>query len=139
LITIANRTSEKVPSEIVYITKDTSSEKTYKWGFPASNYPDRIQWIKLLLDPGQNEYITGLHAVSNNLRKQALGGKSALTIVTDFFCGLRSHVDTVFERAFGKDFADANPTEYVFTVPAVRRSFNPFESQMLNVLQLDLE
>ncbi|KAI5787710.1 hypothetical protein DFH27DRAFT_486901 [Peziza echinospora] len=135
----------KVPSDISYATSsgstvadnatspptlpDSSGTTTttttigYKWGFevpPLS--PNRLSWIKILLDPSQPR-----PKFVNPKRTVLPYGKKAVDIVTDYLTALRNYTMVTLERRLGREFLYGDGDgkvikrriDFVLTVPAV--------------------
>lgn len=78
--------------------------------------PEKLVWIKLLLDPSQNHFPKGLLESSKALMP---AGKKPVDSITDYLSALKQHIGTVLEGHYGKAFMAGTKIEYFLTVPAV--------------------
>ncbi|KAF8453881.1 hypothetical protein BDZ91DRAFT_786649 [Kalaharituber pfeilii] len=141
-----NRNLEKVPTVIVYGSKDTTR---CKWGFEATAETESqncLRWFKLLLNTYNSQgtsnaleragrSIEGTGYAGNDGRREQLDdlldtidawpeGKTPLQVTTDYLKGIYEHTRATFEKSYPKTFTDTigtakNPLEFVLTVPAV--------------------
>ncbi|RPB14079.1 actin-like ATPase domain-containing protein [Morchella conica CCBAS932] len=110
----ALRSSDKVPSEIVY---DSLGEVS-KWGFQIKTGEERLAWIKLLLEP--TKYISNNRTI-NSTRSLIFdqNTKEPVDVVADYLTCLRKHAIHCIQNTYGKAFVDATPIDYILTVPAI--------------------
>lgn len=90
-------------------------EETNHRGFevpPAD--PQKISWIKILLDPSQPR-----PTFVNPKRTTLPRGKKPVDIVTDYLTALRAYTVQTLERRLGREMMSRTKVEYVLTVPAV--------------------
>lgn len=78
--------------------------------------PEKLIWIKLLLDPSQESFPAGLLVTSMALMPL---DKKPVDAVTDYLSALKEHIVGVFESRYGKAFMKSTKIEYFLTVPAV--------------------
>ncbi|PUU79590.1 hypothetical protein B9Z19DRAFT_979106 [Tuber borchii] len=122
----------KVPSDICYTTNRPASNSTsgqapslhrrffncsrkiYRGFEVPPTDPQKLSWIKILLDPSQPRpnFV--------NPKKTTLPrGKKPVDIVTDYLSALKSYTVQTLERRLGKEVVQKSRVEYVLTVPAV--------------------
>lgn len=76
--------------------------------------PQKISWIKILLDPSQPR-----PTFVNPKRTTLPRGKKPVDIVTDYLTALRAYTVQTLERRLGREVMSRTNVEYVLTVPAV--------------------
>lgn len=76
--------------------------------------PQKISWIKILLDPSQPRP-TFVNAKRTTLPR----GKKPVDIVADYLTALRAYTVQTLERRLGREVMGRTKVEYVLTVPAV--------------------
>lgn len=93
---------------------EKKKKKTHR-GFevpPAD--PQKLSWIKILLDPSQPR-----PTFVNPKRTTLPRGKKPVDIVTDYLTALRAYTVQTLERRLGREVMSKSKVEYVLTVPAV--------------------
>ncbi|KAL0636260.1 hypothetical protein Q9L58_004717 [Maublancomyces gigas] len=109
-----NKTTEKVPTELKY--SKNYRDPGYRWGFEVEQEPEKLIWIKLLLEPTQESFPNALLAASAALIPK---DKEPVDLVTDYLSALKKHIESVFEGHYGKAFMQSTKIEYFLTVPAI--------------------
>ncbi|KAF8449901.1 hypothetical protein BDZ91DRAFT_786934 [Kalaharituber pfeilii] len=111
---------DKVPSEMAYLPEDV-----FKWGFQTSGYkiqqPDKVlQYVKLLLDPSQEQNSDVRDPLRLDKTRAALPeGKKPVDAVTDYLRAVKAHTLEVLGHVFGSKFWENIDIEYHVTIPAV--------------------
>ncbi|KAI5815866.1 hypothetical protein BZA77DRAFT_281349 [Pyronema omphalodes] len=96
-------------------TSPAPDEPLFKWGFQVpSTDPQKLSWIKILLDPSQPRP-TFVQPRMTTLPR----GKTPVGIVTDYLKALRAYTLLTLTRRLGQEAVERTPIEYVLTVPAV--------------------
>jgi hypothetical protein len=124
-------TSDKVPSEIAYVTAPTSNgtngstsrslsskgTQQIKWGFQFSPSEPRLRCIKLFLDRAQRlpPFISPLDTAAQ-LRQY---GKTVMDAVSDYLTMIYNHTLETLTKRYGEQFMKTVKVEWVLTVPAV--------------------
>lgn len=110
-----DRNPPKTPTLIQY-DKD---KRSFIWGAKVDpTSVDRIEGVKLLLDPTQP---TPLFVPQNQSTKKVLAalGKPPIDVATDYIGALYAHALAQIENAFFKDYVAMQQKKFVLTVPAV--------------------
>lgn len=106
-------TYEKCPTLLKY-EKDGS----IRWGFDLDrNTEDRIEAVKLLLDPDQPKpvYVPAVDAEA----KLARLGRAPIAVATDYIRKIFMHAVEIIESKYPGNYFQALEKEYILTVPAV--------------------
>ncbi|KAK5737794.1 hypothetical protein LTR17_006442 [Elasticomyces elasticus] len=142
-----NITSDKVPSEVAYGVRQStssamrarasgasdvfnldplnqtldhalqSSGDTMRWGFQIRPDEDRLRCLKLFLDPSQP---IPDHISLPDVRQQLmLCGKNVNIVVAEFLRALFAHTKEILSRRYGQQFVATTKLKIVLTVPAV--------------------
>lgn len=107
------RSLPKVPTLIRY-----SDNVNFQWGYELDRTTkDRIEGIKLLLDPDQSKplYVPPVNAEAE-LQKL---GKPAIDVATDYIRAIYQHALRKIEGKYPKSYLDMLNKQFVLSVPAV--------------------
>ncbi|KAI2613000.1 actin-like ATPase domain-containing protein, partial [Hypoxylon fragiforme] len=104
----------KVPSLICY---DPDDPTKFKWGGQVSWRDDKVQGVKLLLDPDQPQPLY-LPTGNKKLELKKLP-KDPVDVVADFIGAIYKHALSKIESAGIKDYFDFCQKQFVLSVPAV--------------------
>ncbi|EWC48311.1 hypothetical protein DRE_07770 [Drechslerella stenobrocha 248] len=111
-------TSDKVPTEMSYLTSPTSTTvQAHKWGFQFKPEEERLRCIKLFLDRNQKlpHFVSPLETAAQ-LRKY---NKNVVDAVSDYLTAIYKHTMDTLGRRYGDSFMQSTKVEFVLTVPAV--------------------
>ncbi|KZF20017.1 actin-like ATPase domain-containing protein [Xylona heveae TC161] len=110
-------TSDKVPSEIAYLSSKTSLQQKVQWGFQFKPEESRLRCIKLFLDRNQPlPYFVSAKEAAAQLRQY---GRNIMDAVSDYLTQIYKHTMDTLARRYGKSFISMTNVEFVLTVPAV--------------------
>jgi molecular chaperone DnaK (HSP70) len=106
----------KVPTLIRY---EKSSGGSYTWGYELahSTAADKIEGIKLLLDP---DHPKPLYVPQSNTKAELQRlGKPAVDVAADYIVVLYKHALSKIDAAWPEDYLAGLQKKFVLTVPAV--------------------
>lgn len=107
------RSSPKCPTLIKY-----DGPRDFIWGFELDHTTkDRIEAIKLLLDPDQPKPLYAPATDSTDQLKKL--GKPAIDVASDYISAIFQHALGKIESKYPKNFLDLLDKQYVLWVPAV--------------------
>ncbi len=110
----ANR--PKVPTLIRY---QKSQRSPFQWGYELahSNVADKIEGIKLLLDP---DHPKPLYVPQSNTKAELKRlGKPPIDVAADYISALYKHALSKIEASWPEDYLQMLQKEFVLSVPAV--------------------
>lgn len=110
-------TSDKVPTEIAYVSPSDPSKPSIKWGFQFKPEESRLRCIKLFLDRNHKlpHFVSPLETASQ-LRKYQ---KTVMEAVSDYLAQIYKHTMETLTRRYGETFMSMTKVQFVLTVPAV--------------------
>lgn len=106
----------KVPTLIRY---EDSNRRSYQWGYELAHSvsPDKIEGIKLLLDPDHSKPL----CVPQTNTKAELRrlGKPAVDVAADYMTALYEHALSKIQASWPVNYLQMLKMEFVLSVPAV--------------------
>ncbi|KAL1606690.1 hypothetical protein SLS60_004097 [Paraconiothyrium brasiliense] len=110
-------TSDKVPTEIAYVSPSDLSKPNIKWGFQFKPEETRLRCIKLFLDRSHKlpHFVSPLETAAQ-LRKYE---KTVAEAVSDYLAQIYKHTMETLTRRYGETFMSMTKVQFVLTVPAV--------------------
>ncbi|KAI0018272.1 actin-like ATPase domain-containing protein [Xylariomycetidae sp. FL0641] len=110
-------TSDKVPTEISYVTPPSGSGPTVKWGFQFKPEESRLRCIKLFLDRSQKlPFYVSAQETATQLRGF---NKTVVDAVADYLTEIYRHTTDTLTRRYGESFMASTNVDFVLTCPAV--------------------
>jgi hypothetical protein len=110
-----DRDPPKTPTLIKYDTV----KKTFIWGANVDRVdPERIEGVKLLLDPSQQQPLFVPQGTTQKALMKKLG-KPPMDVTSDYIGALYKHALEHIENAVFKDYVTMQQKKFVLTVPAV--------------------
>lgn len=113
-------TSDKVPTEISYISPPNASPETkpnVKWGFQFRPEESRLRCIKLFLDRSQKlPFYVSPQETATQLKTS---DKTVMDAVTDYLTEIYKHTMDTLTRRYGESFMASTKVDFVLTCPAV--------------------
>ncbi|KAF8470620.1 hypothetical protein BDZ91DRAFT_718530 [Kalaharituber pfeilii] len=114
---------DKIPSEMRYPVSGG-----FKWGCQAAEEGTArsqarngalLQFMKLLLDPSQENKVLADPLDLAKHRANIPLGKKPVDVVTDYLSALKTHTLETLSKTYGAEFWKVIPIEYHLTIPAV--------------------
>ncbi|KAI9764080.1 MAG: hypothetical protein M1840_008884 [Geoglossum simile] len=104
----------KVPTVVRY-----NDDGSFSWGYKVEQTSkDKLEGIKLLLDPDQLQQTYALNLLSTRTGLKQLD-KSAIDVAADFIGAIYKHAIANIEKAYPPEYIKKVQKEFVLSVPAI--------------------
>ncbi|KAF2839632.1 actin-like ATPase domain-containing protein [Patellaria atrata CBS 101060] len=122
-------TSDKVPTEIAYVSSPSNASSTslgsngeskpqdIKWGFQFKPEESRLRCIKLFLD--RNQQLPHFVSPLDTAAQLKNYGRTVMDAVSDYLTQIYKHTMDTLTRRYGETFMSLTKVQFVLTVPAV--------------------